>query len=493
MNDTVIVNDKTLPWLFVQRGFKIPSFNFEVKTKEVPVRRGSVYQGRELKQYAFELPLVIHNDYLSHNGFKSHDDILNELVKFLNYDQEVKLQFKSKSWYWNAFFEGPIELFNKTENQINVVNLKVVLTDPYKYAIKGNKNTAISDQVSIVNSGTADTPIIVEARALKPSSYFMITKGDKDYFMIGDDNVNKVYKNYLPSIYSSEITTMVDWSKQSTIDFTDNYTGGGVGGYFKQSETKDSVYLEPESVEGKGWIGGMYKRSYTKSAQDFRSSVRFIIGQKNKGAVRAAQYIYDTDNRVIASLGYVNPSPTQNIGRVIITLFDQSGNQRKVYEYANSPKVQRMNDFVIYVQIKRVGNEFTLRSWKYTDQKQRVIFDEHRQVFTDRGNFYKRPVSSVSVYEGKHGTDKTFPVFIAGTFNHEILPKPQDANDMIIKEGDNILIDTRSNLVMVNEESFLTEKSFGSNFFNIDSGHTELMIYPEKTFDTTVKWQDRYY
>ena len=491
MDDTIKVNDKTIPWLIVERGFKIPSFNFSIESEEVPGRSGSVFKRRNLDEYSFELPLIVLNDYLSSGGEKDHDTILHELTRFFNHNKEVTLQFKSKDWYWNAYFEGPIEL-NKTPDGFIQFDITVVLTDPYKYTVKGNENTAISDQVSIVNSGTADTPIIVEARALKPSSYFMITKGDKDYFMIGDDNVNKVFKNYLPSIYSSEITTMVDWSKQTTIDFTDNYTGGGVGGYFKQSDTKDSVFLEPDSVNGSGWIGGMYKRSYTKSAQDFRSSVRFIIGQKNKGAVRAAQYIYDTDNRVIASLGYVNPSPSQNIGRVIITLFDQSGNQRKVYEYANSPKVQKMNDFVIYVQIMRVGNVFTLRSWKYTDQKQRVIFDENRQVFTDQGNFYNRPVSSVSVYEGKHGTDKTFPVFIAGTFNHEILPKPQDANDMIIKEGDSIIIDTQSNNVIVNEESYLAEKSFGSNFFNIDSGYSELMIYPEGVFDTKVKWQDRY-
>ncbi|MGN5882752.1 phage distal tail protein [Staphylococcus simulans] len=491
MDDTIKVNDKTIPWLIVERGFKIPSFNFSIESEEVPGRSGSVFKRRNLDEYSFELPLIVLNDYLSSGGEKDHDTILHELTRFFNHNKEVTLQFKSKDWYWNAYFEGPIEL-NKTPDGFIQFGITVVLTDPYKYTVKGNENTAISDQVSIVNSGTADTPIIVEARALKPSSYFMITKGDKDYFMIGDDNVNKVFKNYLPSIYSSEIKTMVDWSKQTTIDFTDNYTGGGVGGYFKQSDTKDSVFLEPDSINGSGWIGGMYKRSYTKSAQDFRSSVRFIIGQKNKGAVRAAQYIYDTDNRVIASLGYVNPSPSQNIGRVIITLFDQSGNQRKVYEYANSPKVQKMNDFVIYVQIMRVGNVFTLRSWKYTDQKQRVIFDENRQVFTDQGNFYNRPVSSVSVYEGKHGTDKTFPVFIAGTFNHEILPKPKDANDMIIKEGDSIVIDTHSNNVIVNEESYLTEKSFGSNFFNIDSGYSELMIYPEGVFDTKVKWQDRY-
>ncbi|MEO4220757.1 hypothetical protein ABH348_14225, partial [Staphylococcus aureus] len=33
---------------------------------------------------------------------------------------------------------------------------------------------------------------------------------------------------------------------------------------------------------------------------------------------------------------------------------------------------------------------------------------------------------------------------------------------------------------------------FGSNYFNVDSGYSELIIQPENVFDTTVKWQDRY-
>ncbi len=83
MNDTILVNGKSLPWLFVQRGFKIPSFNFEIKTDAVNERAGSVFKSRGLSEYRFDLPLVIHNDFLSHSGIKSHDDVLSELVKFL--------------------------------------------------------------------------------------------------------------------------------------------------------------------------------------------------------------------------------------------------------------------------------------------------------------------------------------------------------------------------------------------------------------------------
>lgn len=94
--------------------------------------------------------------------------------------------------------------------------VKFICPDPYKYALKGTKNTAISDQDTLVNTGTADTPIIVTATALKNSSYFMITKEDEDYFMIGDDDLNKVVKDYEPSIFNDEMRSFFSWTKNLT-------------------------------------------------------------------------------------------------------------------------------------------------------------------------------------------------------------------------------------------------------------------------------------
>ncbi|MCP6559380.1 hypothetical protein NL501_29600, partial [Klebsiella pneumoniae] len=73
-------------------------------------RKGSVFKKREVKGYEFDLPLIVSNEHLSHGGMKKHDDILNEIVRFFDYDYEVKLQFMTQDWYWNAFFEGPVEI-----------------------------------------------------------------------------------------------------------------------------------------------------------------------------------------------------------------------------------------------------------------------------------------------------------------------------------------------------------------------------------------------
>lgn len=491
-NETIIVNGKKLKWLFVEQGFKIPSFNYATTTEKVPGRPGTIKKSRELDGYEFDIPLIVRNDYLA--GRKTHDDILNEVVKFFDYEEPVKLQFSTKGWYWNAYFDGPFEIASNNDGFITF-NVQVVLTDPYKYAIEGSQNTAISDAVSVVNSGTADTPVIVEARALQNSNYYMISKGDEDYFMIGDDDLDKPLKDYSPLILEDESQTLSGWNKQSTIDFTDNQTGGKVGGSFIVSDSKQSFYLNNDSVSGNGWNGAMYKRSFSKQAQDFTTTVKFGINQKNKGAVRFAQYIYDSDNRVIASIGYTNPNAKQAIGTIIVTLFDQSGNQQTIYKYKNNPSLYKLDSFVVYIRLTRKDDVFTVKSWKYKEfpyPLRKKAFDEHERQFVDGGNFYQRPVVALSLYSAKNGSNNVMPLYIFGTYTRELLPRPINARDMIIKKGDLITIDMATKNVLVNEESFLSEKTFGSNYFNVDKGHTELVINPPGIFDTTVKWQDRF-
>lgn len=495
MIDTIKVNNKTLPWLVVERGFKIPSFNFGIETEEVLGRSGSVVKQRQLKEYKFELPLIIRNDYLSSGGVKTHDEVLNELVKLFDYDHAVPLQFKSQDWYWNAYFEGPIEL-DKYSETFWQFSINVVLADPYKYAVEGTKNTAISDQVSVVSIGTADSPIIVQATALKNASYFSITKNNEDYFMIGDDDLDKKVEDYTPTLFNDEMRSFFGWTKVTNGTINDNVTGGTVGGAMTMSSSKDAFMLNESSITStSGWNGAEYKHSFGKSTQDFSSTVKIHVNQSKKGATHATQYVYDTDNRVIASIGYSNPRATQNIGTIHVTLFDQNGNQKTIYRYTNTPKFYTWKHIVIYMRLKRIGDKFYIKTWKYdeVDYPKRITpVDVTEKVFIDSGNFYQRPISAVSIYIAKNGNNYHMPTTILGSYNHEILPKPPKARDLIIKKGDLININMEEKTVTINEEPALDLKTFGSDFFNINKGMNECMIYPENTYDTTVYWQDRY-
>lgn len=496
MLDTIKINDKTLPWLIVERGFEIPSFNFEIETEEILGRPGSIVKNRRLKEYRFELPLIIRNDYLSPGGMKKLNDVLNEVVKFFDYDKAIKLQFTSQNWYWNAYIEGPIDL-NKDRIGFWSFKINVVLANPYKYAVEGTKNTAISDQVSVVSTGTADSPIIVQATALQNASYYMITKNDEDYFMIGDDDLDKKVEDYTPVLWSNEMRNFTGWTKQGNGAINDIYTGGTTGGSMQLSGSKESFVLNSSSITATtGWNGAEYKHSFGKSAQDFASTCKIHVNQKKKGSTHFAQYLYDTDNRLIASIGYRNARASQAIGSIVVTLFDQLGVQKKIYEYTNLPKFYKWEDIVIYMRLERVGTTFKVKTWKYEEveyPKRVVPVDVHEKQWEDSGKFYQRPIAAVSVYVAKNGNNFHMPTYVLGSYTHEKLPKPPKARDMIIKKGDLININMQDKTVTINEDPALDLKTFGSDFFNIDSGYNECIIYPEKTFDTTVYWQDRFY
>lgn len=66
----------------------------------------------------------------------------------------------------------------------------------------------------------------------------MITKEDEDYFMIGDDDLNKVVKDYEPSIFNDEMRSFFSWTKKSNSTVNDNYTGGSAGGLMVMSSSK---------------------------------------------------------------------------------------------------------------------------------------------------------------------------------------------------------------------------------------------------------------
>ncbi|ASN69337.1 hypothetical protein 10S14_15 [uncultured Caudovirales phage] len=496
MLDTIKVNDKTLPWLIVERGFEIPSFNFSIESEEIAGRPGSVIKSRTLKEYRFEIPLIIRNDYISHGGMKDLNDVTNEVVKFLNYDEPVKLQFTSQKWYWNAYIEGPIEL-DKDRIGFWSFKINVVLADPYKYAVEGTKNTAISDQVSVVSTGTADSPVIVQATALQNASYYMITKNDEDYFMVGDDDLDKPVEDYTPTLWDNEMRNFTGWTKQTAGTNIDGYTGGTTGGGMELASSKDSFVLKQDTITAtSGWNGAEYKHSFGKSAQDFVSTIKLHVNQKKKGSTHCAQYLYDTDNRLIASIGYRNTRSSQAIGSIVITLFDQLGVQKKIYEYGNLPMFYKWDDLVLYIRLERSGTTFKIKTWKYKEVEypKRVIpVDVHEKQWEDSGKFYQRPIAAVSIYTAKNGTNYHMPTYILGSYTHEKLPKPPKARDMIIKKGDVININMQDKTVTINEDPSLDLKTFGSDFFNINSGYNECLIYPEKTFDTTVYWQYRYY
>ncbi|MDE9914116.1 phage tail family protein [Staphylococcus pseudintermedius] len=462
----------------------------DVQYNEVLGRPGGVLSHIKESVRTIEVNLLID----AYGTGRTLEDIVDEVVSWLTTNEPVPLIFdREPDKIYYAMTTGGLDpsyfvTFAK-------VKANFVCLDPYKYAVNGNQNTAISDAVSVVNAGTADTPIIVEARALQNSNYYMISKGDEDYFMIGDDDLDKPLKDYSPSILSDEFKSLTGWSKIGSGQIQDTIFGGIVGGSFKLKKNKEGFEVStfPEGAE---WVGAQYKRGFSKALKDFKIIVKAVIYQKSKGAGKIAYHLYDTDNRLLATLGYINSSGGEPNGKFIFNLFNQSGDQIKIFEARNVPLINKMDTLIIYLSLERISDVFNLKVWLFDhdkDPKRTRPLQIVNKTYRDGGNFYQRQVASVSVYEAKNNKiNKMMKMHALGIYLFEKLPKPIGARDMIIKKGDLISIDMSTKNVLVNEESFLSEKTFGSDFFNVDKGHTELVINPPGIFDTTVKWQDRF-
>lgn len=463
----------------------------EVEITTVKGRDSGVLTSIDNQPREIEVSLLVD----AYNNTQTLEYVADDLVEWLTTNEPKPLIFDREpdKVYYAILADGIDKEYFVTFGKATV---KFICPDPYKYALEGTKNTAISDQNTLVNAGNADTPIIVQATALKDASYFMITKGDDDYFMIGDDNVDKPVKDYKPALYRSEMHNMFNWNKVSNNSINDNVTGGSVGASVYVDKANQSFKLDESTITSStGWNGAEYKQSFGRSAKDFTSMFKIHVNQRKKGTTHATQYIYDKDNRVLAAIGYSNPRASQSFGTIYISLFDQNGDQKVIYTYENLPKFYSWKDIIVYMRLKRVGDTFYIKTWKYKEvyYPDRITpVDIHERAWRDTGNFYQREVAAISVFVAKNGNSYHMPTRLLGTFTYELLPKPPKARDMAIKKGDLININMKDRKVTINEEPVLNLKEFGSNYFNIEKGITECIIEPEGTYDTTIYWQDRY-
>lgn len=505
MNDTIIVNGRKLSWLIVERGFKIPSFNFAIESENIRGRAGAVKKNRSLNAYSFELPLIVLNDYI--NGTKSYDDIANELTKLFDYDEPVKLQFESKDWYWNAEFEGPIEIYKETSGQINNFTINVVLNDPYRYASKGSMNTAISDQVSIVNTGTADTPVIIEARALKNSTNFMIAKGVNgeatDYFMVGQpEDAYKSIQDTEPYYFNDEFNTLDlrNWSyvPNDTTFGTGRDGGDARGGRFSLYPDKENIYVTNWGTNtSTNWHGAGLQKSVSKSLQDFRIRLKLAIRHyAGVGTGKSFAYVKDENNRVLFSIGYVNTSMNKNDSEILVYAYNEHGEARKIYSKATPNYLKSIKNMHVFMHLERRGQDIKITTFKYNtdkDRNRKKPLDNDVRVIKDRGNFYQRKARIMNIYSGKSSkSNKFMAINVLGFSIQELLPRQKDVTPIVIRKGDLIRIDTKDHIVTINGDNSLHLKDFGSNYFTVPKGITELIVSPEGVFDTTVKWQERF-
>ena len=489
---TIIVNGKKLENLVIEGSFELPYFNVSTETTSVVGRVGSVPLRREQEEFRFPLPLV----YVNGRAKKSNAEIMKLVTDFIYYDEPVEIQISDEDWCWYGYLDGPINLkpFFKAYQEFEV---EVVLPDPTQYSVDTYKNTAYADNISVVNNGTQPTPFVLEATALEDSPYFMVTDVENNHFMIGEDSEDVTVKNYSPKLLTNEFRDKLGFSRAGeTESIPDRYLGGTLGAAFEQ--TPETWKLNLDTVKQKsGWRGGALGYSFNRTAQNFRTIYKMYVNQRSLGSGKIGQFIYDENNRLMFSLGYQNVHASKDSGRIVFMAYNEAGEEKMLWGPVVPHKLKRRKSITIYFKLERIGEKLNMSYWAYDDSsgegrhEDALLQPVKNRTFNDSGQFYQRKVASTKfgIFRGS-GPHRYMSAL--GVFMYELLDKPKDAKDYIIKEGDLITLDTKTKDISVNGEPMLAEKSFSSNFFELQSGLTNLLISPEGNFDTVVKWRDRY-
>ncbi|MFO3693646.1 distal tail protein Dit [Staphylococcus felis] len=470
----------------------------DIQYEEVMGRPGGVLSYVKENVRVIEVELLID----AYGSRRKLEHVAEEIVNWLSTDQPEPLIFNREPdrIYYAMLTERlePSYFISFSKVKVNFICL-----DPYKYSAIGNQNTAISDSISVVNTGTADTPIIVEARALKDSTNFIIAKDDKNYFMIGkSEDANKVTKDVEPFVFNDEFHTtgLSNWRYMPNDTSFGNLLDGGdaMGGKFKLSNERESIF--PESWGNNtqtNWHGPAIYKSLTKSVQDFRIRFKVSIHQGlGIGTGKAVAFLVDENNRTLFSITYVNTSATTNNSQILVYAYNEHNEARRIYKRDVPQQLKRLKNIHAFIFLERKGANIKVTTYFYDinkdpNRKKPLIKDE--RITVDRGNLYQRPARIARLYRGKAAKYSKYLWHSILAFKiQELLPNQSDVTPIEIREGDLIQIDMHRKSVTINDEDALSLKEFGSNYFNVDAGVSELIVYPPETFDTTVKWQDRY-
>lgn len=482
----VIINGRQLPNVELERGFEIPSFNFENEYTEVPGRPGAIKIRRQLKALDFDLPLIYKNHYDKRTSF----EIIEEITGYINYYDPVPLQFTDQNWYWKAEFDGPFNIATNT-NGFVTFSLSVRIADPYKYSVgeKTEPLPASSSATFVANEGTADTHphfkinVNVSTTLLTVENLDNLTpQGTPKQVILGiPESPEDTQVDPLTLVMHDSMRSTASWQTASEVD--NGYISGEMGvnqhGFYAD---KYGTVVNPQKWQGPSLIRGI-----GQSLQNFRADVfirQFNVGY---GTGMIEVYFRDANGNRIAKIGFEDrwDNIDENVGKAYIGY----GNN----PYAISAKADNRhiwNNFNGLMRIERVG-----KVWEVYFS---VITPDGRHIsrrgplrYTDNAGTAAAPITHVQVAIRKfpltEATDQAVKEIKIYRVNQA---NSGGSVPVSFKPGDVVEIDASSGLAMVNGEPRMDLVDLDTDFFTLIPGYNRIKVSP--AFDADVTFKNRY-
>lgn len=484
-------NGKTSPYVNYMDYKTHYGLERDVQYSEVVGRAGGVLSRVKENVRVIETNLIID----AYDTGRKLEDVADDIVSWLSTNEPAPLIFEREpdKVYYAILNESLDPTYFVSFSKVSV---KFLCIDPFKYSRDESKNPIIEDSVTLATNGNAEYKPRLELTALKDTPYLAIGTSNNDFLAFGDPFVpNQSTTSKNPRILLDPMNTLSGWQHQTTGEIlANNWTGGKVSGSMTTNSNYTAFRAKDYGAET-GWRGPLVKKSLTKTVADFKITCSLKIFDIDEGIGKGFYHFYDEAGKVVCALGLVDDEKDGRAVKAVIQVFNDYGEAKTLLNYRGDNGTAYKN-LEIYIQLERFNNKFTIKTWNYyidkngKRQQRSRLKEDIRQVFTDNGRVYQRPIRQVSAYIASHSSFPTSVVYMTRIEVLELIA--QQGTDYFIKKGDNVIVDFEDQVITVNDEIRNDKKDFFSSYFDIKNNPQELVVLPNNTFSGYAIWRDKW-
>ncbi len=440
----------------------------------IPGMAGAYLQSSQIEPIAFGQPIA----------FKVRDDehalqIKDELAEWLITDKPASLEFDDEPGrIYYALIQNSISDLERFAD-LRQGTIQFLLLDPYSYGPELTRNFT-SDAITLTNAGTAEADPVFELTAKKKTTFAMISNGD-EYNLIGKPaTVNEQTVDTRSLLFEEDGSTINTWTTAGT-----KVDGGTITGSFG---TDGAGITVPDYGTGPSWHGPALIKEVTP-VQDFEVKAHLQMRTPNPNqATRIELYLYNEFMNVIGKMAVVDNMTAVNKknGEGRVGPFVGVGQN---YLISSANYQYNWDYFFGMLRIKRVGNKIEFYITRIATDTRHVL--NLRKTYTDNAGDYSGRLKYVQIHIGKNGPEPYSSKFFSVSA-YELSQATVDQTPYILDVGDKVSFDHKNDDILVNGEPRNDLKNFGGSFFKLKKGENTLAVLPSASFNTEVKYRNRY-
>ncbi|TPE68016.1 distal tail protein Dit [Halalkalibacterium halodurans] len=470
------------PWIYALAGRSKPPFAaLRRNIVSVPGMPGAYLRSTDVD------PLVINQPV----GFVIQDDthalqLKDELVMWLITDEPAPLQFDDETGRtYYAVVQNTLDDFEKFA-RLRQGTIQFLCLDPYAYG-QTYISSFTSDTAIIPNDGTAEAEPIFEMQVQKPATFAMVTSEDeKRYQLIGiPAEVDQVIVDSKQLVMEELGNTLDQWDTAPVDIDSFGEVSGTMG-------SDGSGVIATSYGTGSKYHGPARIRDLGSDIKDFEISANIDTRTERwADTYRIEIYFFDNALNMLGKMGILDNSQDAHRRDGLGRVGRYAGYGVRYAIYSGN---YRHDDFgrsaLMHLRVRRIDNIYEF----YIGH---IVNGIHRNTlvgtYIDVNNQYSGNLRYVQMYISKHGSSQNpYLARINNVRVYELLKVEEDQTPYIVWPGDTIIFDHTQDMVYINGEDRMDLKDFGASFFNLKKGDNTLVVLPEDTFETTVRWRERY-